>query len=176
MTESKYARIERERRFLVCDLPEEIAGRTNYLRIFDVYLPGTHLRLRRIEDGDGNVISRKFGQKFPAQPDQTESTLMTNFYLDESEYMRLSTLEGRTITKRRYSFEFDGQHFSIDVFEGNLAGLILCETELRQTDITHIKLPSFVKREVTLDLFFTGGSLANLAPKDLKRRLHDECN
>jgi CYTH domain-containing protein len=134
------------------------------------------LRLRRVEDRDGNVISRKFGQKFLPQPEQPESTLMTNFYLDESEYTILSALQGRTITKRRYAHEFDGKHFSIDVFEGNLAGLILCETESRQTDITHIKLPSFVKREVTSDKFFTGGSLADLAPVDLERRLHDECN
>ena len=47
--EGKYARIERERRFLLAGppLPMAVAGRR---RITDRYLPGTRLRLRRIDN------------------------------------------------------------------------------------------------------------------------------
>src|SRR5947208_1185160 len=45
--EGKYARIERERRFLLADPPPSAAV-TGRHRITDRYLPGTRLRLRRI--------------------------------------------------------------------------------------------------------------------------------
>lgn len=175
MPESKYAHIERERRYLICDLPEEISSRTDFLRIVDLYIAGTRLRLRRIEDKNGQVVSRKLGQKFLPQVDQVDATMMTNFYLDESEYKILSVLAGTRLTKRRYSYRYDQRHFSLDVFEGELEGLVLCETELVETEDPAVKLPPFVKRDVTAEVFFTGGSLANTTSQQLAERLRSEC-
>ena len=47
--EGKYARIERERRFLLAGRPPPMAV-TGRHRITDRYLPGTRLRLRRIDN------------------------------------------------------------------------------------------------------------------------------
>jgi hypothetical protein len=97
---NKYARIERERRYLVCDLPEEISSDKDFIRIVDLYITGTRLRLRRLEDKNGQAVSRKLGQKF-MQVDQSDATMMTNFYLDDSEFKVLSALPGTLLTKRR---------------------------------------------------------------------------
>jgi hypothetical protein len=48
----KYARVERERRFLLAGPPPAPAV-TASRRITDRYLPGTRLRLRRVECLDG---------------------------------------------------------------------------------------------------------------------------
>jgi hypothetical protein len=58
----KYARTERERRFLLQRLPDGLP--VAYRRIRDWYLDGTRLRLRCVEDGDGNVLDLKLGQKY----------------------------------------------------------------------------------------------------------------
>jgi hypothetical protein len=63
--EGRYARIERERRFLLAGppLPAAVTGRR---RITDRYLPGTRLRLRRIDDLRSADREFKFTQKVPA--------------------------------------------------------------------------------------------------------------
>lgn len=175
MAPNKYAHIERERRYLVSDPPAEISSATDFLRIVDLYIAGTRLRLRRHEDKNGQVVSRKLGQKFMPQANQSDATMMTNFYLDESEYKVLSTLTGTSLTKRRYSHEYSQCRFSIDVFEGALEGLVLCETEIEETETVAVQLPSFAKREVTSDQFFTGGSLARVTSHELAERLRNEC-
>ncbi len=61
--ESKYARIEYERRFLVECFPTE-AKAVAVRRIVDRYIAGTRLRLRHIIGADGNEVY-KFTQKIP---------------------------------------------------------------------------------------------------------------
>lgn len=62
--------------------------------------------------------------------------------------------------------------FSIDVFEGELAGLILCECEaLSLEELMAIEPPLYATAEVTEDAFFTGGNLSRTSCSDLKRKL-----
>ena len=63
----KYARVERERRFLLADLPARAAAATPR-RITDRYLTGTRLRLRLVEHQDGGGCVYKLTQKVPAGP------------------------------------------------------------------------------------------------------------
>ena len=44
--ESKYARVERERRYLLPDLPEGLSRAEHHLQITDNYITGTRLRMR----------------------------------------------------------------------------------------------------------------------------------
>ena len=46
--ESKYARVERERRYLLQDLPEGLSRADHHLQITDNYITGTRLRLRKV--------------------------------------------------------------------------------------------------------------------------------
>jgi CYTH domain-containing protein len=62
--------------------------------------------------------------------------------------------------------------FSIDVFEGELEGLVLCETEAESLeDLMSAEQPTFVSHEVTEDSFFQGGSLCRTPRADLVCKL-----
>lgn len=160
----KYARIEEERRFLLRSIPPELQLGDSFVRIFDQYIPGTRLRLRRIESAAGQAMAYKFGQKYRAADQAAHQAIMTNIYLDEAEYKTLQALGGRSLTKRRYAYHFQGQDYSIDVFEGRLGGLVLAEIEGQEhVDIASLPLPGFALREVTGDPQFTGGELARLS-------------
>jgi hypothetical protein len=63
--EGKYARIERERHFLLAG-PAPTPAVTARRRITDRYLPGTRLRRGRIDHLDSGDCEFKFTQKVPA--------------------------------------------------------------------------------------------------------------
>jgi len=60
----KYAKIEQERRFLLRSMPEDMPGDEDFIRIIDRYIPGTRLRLRRMESPLGDALIFKLGQKY----------------------------------------------------------------------------------------------------------------
>lgn len=159
---SKYARIERERRFLVPALPgvEAIADRT----ITDLYIDGTRMRLRLSVGSVGGEpeVVRKLTQKIPA-PDGSPPGVqgwITNTYLSEDEYERFAVLPGRWLRKRRLSIPPMG----VDVFEGALAGLILAEAEFASdAEMAAFVPPGWCGREVTGDPQYRGGNLVRLA-------------
>lgn len=162
----KYARVEEERRFHLNILPKDLEKET-FTRIVDDYLPGTSLRLRRIETPSGEVLVCKFGQKYrkPGQP--PHQTMMTNIYLNENEYQCLSNLGGHRLVKRRHQYAFNDLPFSIDLFEGILDGLILAEIESQaHTRVMDLPMPSFAVQEVTGQHRFSGASLASLTKKE----------
>jgi hypothetical protein len=158
----KYARVERERRFLVPSLPaaEPVADRT----ITDLYLDGTRMRLRLsvgTVDGEHEVV-RKLTQKVPAPPGSPPGVQgwITNTYLSAAEYERFVTLPGRWLRKRRLSIVPMG----VDVFEGALAGLILAEAEFTSdAEMAAFAPPEWCGREVTVDPEYTGGRLVRRA-------------
>ena len=165
----KYAQMEEERRFLLQELPVDL-DIDAFSRIVDHYLPGTRLRLRRIESSDEKVLVYKFGQKYRAARQGAHQTMMTNIYLDEVEYKTLARLGGAQLVKRRYRYLHARLQYSIDVFEGSLSGLILAEIEGQSSmEIAKLPIPSFAVREVTNDLKFTGGVLAELSGEEFQR-------
>ncbi len=170
----KYARIERERRFLLRKLPDGLAERP-YTLITDHYLPYTRLRLRCMTDETGIVVALKLTQKF-GETDfdrlSPQHTTITNIYLNETEYQLLTQLGGDQLTKRRYRLPSGEHTFSIDVFDGSLNGLILAEIEA-QTDehLQSVPLPAGAVAEVTDEVFFTGGNLVTITADQLRAGL-----
>jgi CYTH domain-containing protein len=159
----KYARIELERRFLVARRPDAIAEDRGW-RISDRYIESTHLRLRRMEPiKNGETIFKLGHKEMPSAQDFFRTTI-TNIYLSADEYAVLTELEARELEKVRYHIEHDDCVFSVDVFDGHLAGLILAEIgfETAEEIQRSLDLPPWVIREVSDDLRFTGGALASL--------------
>lgn len=66
---------------------------------------------------------------------------------------------GRMIAKRRHSLAYGGRAWTIDAFEGALAGLLLAEVELDHVG-QEITLPPWVGREVTDDPRYLNSALA----------------
>jgi CYTH domain-containing protein len=167
----QYAKLESERRFLLRTIPEDLNLEESFLRINDLYIADTRLRLRRIESPSGETLVLKLGQKYRS-PDQIAlHRTMTTIYLNEAEYKILASLNGSTLTKRRYTYPYAGFDTSIDVFESQLSGLILLEVQsLADKDITSFPVPPFAVREVTAEPFFTGGGLAKLSREEIQNR------
>src|SRR5881227_104346 len=118
--ESKYARVERERRYLLQDLPEGLSRADHHLQITDTYL---------------NALEAEM----------------------------LAVFEANEIRKNRYAFEFAGRKFSVDMFLGDLFGLVLAEISFESDEeLDNFSLPRFAVADVTNDEVFTGGSLCHL--------------
>src|SRR5919204_3202446 len=102
--ESKYARVERERRYLLNDLPEGVSRADHHLQITDNYITGTRLRIRKVRDPRTNKWIVKFTQKFAPNPKDFSRTIITNIYLNAIEAEVLSLFEGNEIRKNRYAY------------------------------------------------------------------------
>src|SRR5437867_11101076 len=161
--ESKYARIERERRYLLQDLPEGLSRADHHLQITDNYITGTRLRIRKVRDPKTNKWIVKFSQKFAPNPTDFSRTIITNTYLNALEAEVLSVFEANEIRKNRYSFEYEGRKFSIDMFLGDLFGLVLAETSFEtDADMEAFSKPPFALADVTNNELFSGGRLSEL--------------
>ena len=157
--EPKYARVEFERRWLVeraaCP-PLDGAWMT---LIEDRYIDGTRLRLRQMRRPDLGETKWKLTKKYECK-DPSARPIVSS-YLTEGEYAVVSALPARMLTKRRYHLPIDGRMWSLDVFEGALAGLVLVEVE--ETDAAALAAlvpPVWATKEVTHDPRYQCGSLA----------------
>jgi CYTH domain-containing protein len=170
--ESKYARVERERRYLLKDLPEGISRADHHLQITDNYITGTRLRLRKVRDPQTNKWVVKFTQKFAPDTNDLSRTTITNTYLNPVEADTLAIFEANEIRKNRYHFEFEGRQFSVDMFLGDLFGLLLAEVSFDNDDeLENFSPPPFALADVTNNELFTGGRLSQLSFADLKDEL-----
>jgi CYTH domain-containing protein len=170
--ESKYARVERERRYLLRDLPEGLTRADHHLQITDNYLTGTRLRLRKVRDPKTNKWTVKFTQKFAPNTDDFSRTIITNTYLSAIEAETLSMFDANEIRKNRYRYEFEGRAFSIDMFLGDLFGLVLAETGFESDEeLDHFPLPSFALADVTHHELFTGGRLSELTFAEIQSEI-----
>jgi CYTH domain-containing protein len=168
----KYARVERERRFLLRELPPNLRVNDPHTQIFDNYITATRLRLRKIRDPLKREWTWKLTQKFAPQTDDLSRTFITNIYLSQYEYEVLSVFEGNELRKNRYPYEHNGRKFSVDVFLGALYGLILLETEFEtDEEMRDFTPPDFAAREVTNDPLFTGGKLVDTTADELRAEL-----
>src|SRR5687768_17223819 len=84
-SESKYSKIERERRYLLQDLPEGLSRADPHVQITDNYITGTRLRIRKVREPRSNKWTVKFTQKFAPDPQDFSRTVITNTYLNALE-------------------------------------------------------------------------------------------
>jgi CYTH domain-containing protein len=171
--ESKYAQVERERRYLLRDLPEGLTRADPHLQITDNYMTGSRLRLRKVREPRTNKWIVKFTQKFAPNPEDLSRTIITNTYLNALEAEVLSTIfNSNEIRKNRYPFEFEGRKFSVDMFLGDLFGLVLAEVSF-ETDgeLDQFPKPPFALADVTNQELFTGGRLCDLTFSEVRAEI-----
>jgi CYTH domain-containing protein len=170
--ESKYARVERERRYLLQDLPEGLTRASPHVQITDNYLTGTRLRIRKIRDPQTNKWTVKFTQKFAPNPEDSSRTIITNIYLNALEAETLGVFAANEIRKNRYPFEFAGRRFSVDMFLGDLFGLVLAEVSFEtDEELANFSRPPFAIADVTGNELFTGGRLSELSFADIREEI-----
>jgi CYTH domain-containing protein len=170
--ESKYAHIERERRYLLQDLPEGLTRATPHVQITDNYLTGTRLRLRKMRDPQTNKWIVKLTQKFAPDPEDFSRTIITNIYLNALEVETLNIPDTNEIRKNRYPFVFEDRQFSVDMFLGDLFGLVLAEVGFENDEeLENYLPPPFAIAEVTNKEMFTGGKLCQLTFAEIREAI-----
>jgi CYTH domain-containing protein len=163
LSEHKYARLERERRFLLDCLPNGLVP-TRTRRITDYYIDGTTLRLRE-QCEDGGPSRFKLTQKIPARGSGAQQGFITSIYLAEEDFRVLTQLPAKKLRKVRYSVP----PFGIDVFQDELEGLLLAEAEFdSEAEAESLILPPFILHEVSNDERFTGGRLVRASRHDIQ--------
>ena len=153
------------------DIPDDLDPEDSYIRIIDLYITHTRLRLRKMETPAGKTVALKLGQKYFSPDQETLHRTMTTIYLNAVEFQTLASLDGSTLIKRRYPYAHVGYNTSIDVFESHLRGLIMLEIQCRSDiDFNDFPVPVFALREVTEEPFFTGGELARLTKEEFQKQ------
>jgi CYTH domain-containing protein len=151
----KYAHWVAERRFLVDAGKAPKLDEAGARRIEDLYIEGGRLRLRCITQLATGEREFKLGKKYA--PDNPLIGPMANLYLNEEEYDVLARLPGTRLAKRRHKVGA----FVVDVFEGDLAGLVLAECEAtNRMAAMAVEIPDWCVREVTTEPEYTGWRLA----------------
>jgi len=171
--ESKYALVERERRYLLRDLPEGTTRADPHVQITDNYMTGSRLRLRKVREPRSNKWTAKLTQKFAPDPNDLARTIITNTYLNALEAETLSSLfNSNEIRKNRYHFEFEGRKFSADMFLGDLFGLVLAEVGFEtDEELNNFTTPPFAVADVTNEPLFTGARLSELTFSDVRAEI-----
>lgn len=145
-TDFKYAKLERERRFLLAaepPTPEET--RT----IEDRYILGTHLRLRRVS-GETTVL--KLGKQEDLEPGVKR---VTTIYLTEGEFAVLAALPASAVSKTRATFLHGERRWAVDTYPDG--------TRIAETEEEIEGLPTWVGEEITGCHEWTGAALASKA-------------
>src|SRR5258708_14659876 len=105
--DSKYARLERERRYLLADLPAGLTRADHHLQITDNYITGTRLRIRKLRYPRTNKWVVKSTQKFAPRSGDLSHTIITNIYLTGIDDETLAELQAKDIHTTLDAFELD---------------------------------------------------------------------
>ncbi len=157
---NKTYRTEFSRVFLLADLPEPLTRASEHLQIFDNYIENTRLRLRRVRVPQTKEQSWILEHRFAADENNLANWKISEMFLQEDEYKIFEQFEGREIRKNRYFYEHNDKQITIDLYLGELWGLVTAKAYFEtETEMEHFEAPPFVIHEVTNNLFFTGENL-----------------
>jgi CYTH domain-containing protein len=146
--------IEIERKFVPAQPPPQLTD-ARVLPIAQGYLAvddDAEVRIRRI--GDRHVLTvkrgaglRRFEEEISVSVEQFDALW--------------GATEGRRLEKRRHVFAEGGVTFEVDVYDGELAGLIVAEVEFgSEEDSAAFTPPAWLGREVTGDRRYSNQQLA----------------
>jgi CYTH domain-containing protein len=155
-----WIRTVNERKFLVRGLPEAVAPAEAHLQIFDNYLPGTDLRLRKERNPSTEQYEFFIDKVSRMNPNQLE---LSRIELSKEEYDTFSNFRGREIRKNRYEITCGDSKYFFDVFLGSLKGLFTATTDSFGTSGNNGgNLPTGSVGEITGDKFFEGQNLVKM--------------
>lgn len=160
---------ERHRLFLIRDLPETLTRASQHLQIFDNYIENTRLRLRRVRVPHTKEQSWTLEHRFPVDENDRGCWKISEMFLHENEYQIFERFEGREIRKNRYFFELDDKQIAIDLYLGELWGLVTAKAGFEtEAEMKHFEAPVFAIHEITNDAFFSGENLVGKKFSDVR--------
>jgi CYTH domain-containing protein len=160
--------LEIELTFLAARLPDLSSCKRREMR--DVYFPADtmHPVTRIRQKGD----SYEFTKKMVVDPEDAGTQREENVELTKAEYEALAQGNGKEIVKTRYYLPYQGVTVEIDVFAGDLAGLVVIDFEFQTQEAKNAFVqPDFCLVDVTQDEVIAGGMLAGKAYEDIRSHL-----
>ncbi len=161
--------LELERTYLAKSLPEGMFD-CEYVDLVDIYVPEAMdfptLRIRK--RGARYEITKKIQLDTTDASQHTEMTIP----LTEAEFAGLATVKGKRVTKRRFFYPYMRYKAEIDVFTGDLTGLVLVDFEFPSIEeMQAFEMPEFCLADVTQEDFIAGGKLAGKIYSDMEGEL-----
>lgn len=169
-------RTELRRTFLLDGLPETLKKSHRHLQITDNYIENTRLRLRKIRAPETKELSYIM-QKIFSVTEKKGLLKIAEIYLNEGEYDAFKIFQGREIRKNRYFFESKGKIMEIDIFLGDLQGLIISKLVFDESELEDFEVKPFIIAEITENPVFYGENLVGKTFIDIKaeiERMHKE--
>lgn len=164
--------IEYELTYLAKYIPKEIGG-IKPDRLVDYYLPETgvdHPNVRVRSRGGKYEITKKWPLDGFDSSEQAESTIE----LSEQEYDDLASSRKRVISKNRYKVEIQGHPAEVDIFTGELSGLVLIDFEFKSSHTKDaFSPPNCCLKDVSQQEFLAGGFLAGKSYRDIEKKLYE---
>ena len=161
--------IELERTFLAKKFPDGFES-SDRREMVDIYLPSSshHPNLRIRKNGEKYEMTKKTPLKEGDSSRQREETIV----LTPEEFEELSELEGKRVSKTRYLFPWGERVCEIDVFGGDLRGLVLFDFEFENEEEQEaFTPPEYCLAEVTQETFLAGGMLCGKVYSDIEKEL-----
>jgi CYTH domain-containing protein len=161
---------EIELTYLVKELPQGLTQAPKK-EMLDIYLPAAaeHPLLRIRKSGDMYEMTKKEPITGVDSSHQFETTIP----LTEEEFNDLSQLSCKRVKKTRYFYEADGVQYEVDMFDGDLEGLVMADIEFGSVDAKNkFQMPTWCLVEVTQEKFIAGGVLAGKHYSDIEERLN----
>ena len=135
-----------------------------------MYIPrsAVHPSLRIRRQGDAHEITKKRPVHGNDASHQREITIP----ISAEEFADFTKLKGRRVEKRRYYYKEKGVEYEIDVFRGDLKGLVLVDVEFKsRKEQKAFTAPGWLLADVTHEGFLAGGMVCGKKYKDLAKRL-----
>ncbi|HYG84205.1 MAG TPA: hypothetical protein VD907_04950 [Verrucomicrobiae bacterium] len=161
--------LELELTYLAKYFPEDIATNPSEI-VEDIYIPEDrdHASLRVRRKGSNYEITKKEPVDGTDSSRQNEHTIP----LVEDEYLALARCSKKIAKKRRYYTEINGYKAEIDVFQDNLAGLVLIDFEFdSDAAMRQFTPPDICLADVSQEAFIAGGKLAGKTYQDIQAQL-----
>jgi hypothetical protein len=165
-----------ERRFLLPALPRALAEGTAWL-VEERYLAGTGLSLRRAVSPAGPALGAgpelTLGQRVRAASDRTVRVTLAE-RLRPDTYAALRRLPADVLVWRRYPVRLAGWPCGVDVFAGDLSGLVLAQAAFGSAaEVARFPAPVYAVAEVTGDERFGEEELARTSAARLARMVSE---
>ncbi len=161
--------IEREKTYLAKYLPEGLKN-CRSKEIVDIYIPASeeHPMLRIRNNGDAYEMTKKTPVSGSDSSEQTEYTIL----LTLQEFKTLESVEGKRVQKDRYYYDYKGRTAEIDIFGGDLNGLVEVDFEFDNSEEKDtFDMPDFCLADVTQEKAFAGGMLSGKKYADIEKDL-----
>ena len=170
--------LEREFTYLVEELPEDLSEFPSVI-VEDNYVPmgAEHPTLRIRRKGEKYEVTKKcpVDSEDGGQSGDSSRHVEHTTPLTRAEYEVLNSCEGKRLIKRRVFYEADGVKSDIDVFLGEMMGLVTADFEFSDDEeMKRFVKPGFVGADVSQELMIAGGMLCGKCFSDVGEGLGEK--